>query len=46
MLACRGLVKRYATDKGPVEAIRGIDLDVAAGRYAAIVGRSGSGKSS
>ena len=46
MLACRGLVKRYATDKGPVEAIRGIDLDVGTGRYAAIVGRSGSGKSS
>ncbi|MDF2996978.1 MAG: transporter related protein [Xanthobacteraceae bacterium] len=46
MLACRSLVKRYSTDKGPVEAIRGIDLDVATGRYAAIVGRSGSGKSS
>lgn len=46
MLACRGLVKHYATDRGTVEAVRGIDLDVAAGSYAAIIGRSGSGKSS
>lgn len=46
MLTCRGLVKRYATDKGPVEAVRGIDLDVPVGTYAAIIGRSGSGKSS
>ncbi|MCB4771568.1 ABC transporter ATP-binding protein [Ancylobacter sp. Lp-2] len=46
MLACRGLVKHYATDKGTVEAVRGIDLDVPMGGYAAIIGRSGSGKSS
>jgi len=46
MLACRSLMKRYVTDRGPVEAVRGIDLDIEAGRYAAIVGRSGSGKSS
>lgn len=46
MLACRGLVKHYATDRGTVEAVRGIDLDVVAGSYAAIIGRSGSGKSS
>lgn len=46
MLACRGLMKRYETDRGSVDAIRGIDLDVGSGRYAALVGRSGSGKSS
>jgi ABC-type lipoprotein export system ATPase subunit len=46
MLACRRLVKNYATDKGTVEAVRGIDLDIRAGAYAAIIGRSGSGKSS
>lgn len=46
MLSCRALAKSYPTDRGPVEAVRGIDLDVEAGRYAAIIGRSGSGKSS
>jgi ABC-type lipoprotein export system ATPase subunit len=46
MLACRALAKRYETDRGPVDAVRGMDLDIEAGCYAAIVGRSGSGKSS
>ncbi|MDR6951227.1 ABC-type lipoprotein export system ATPase subunit [Ancylobacter sp. 3268] len=46
MLACRNLVKHYETDRGTVEAVRGVDLDVPAGGYAAIIGRSGSGKSS
>lgn len=46
MLACRALEKIYATDRGPVHAMRGVDLDVAAGRYTTIIGRSGSGKSS
>ena len=46
MLSCRGLRKDYVTERGAVAAVDGIDLDIAAGRYAAIVGRSGSGKSS
>lgn len=46
MLACRGLVKRYETDRGSVDAVRGIDLAISTGRYTALVGRSGSGKSS
>jgi ABC-type lipoprotein export system ATPase subunit len=46
MLACRGLAKRYRSERGDVAAVDGVDLDVAAGRYAAIIGRSGSGKSS
>ncbi|CAN5566105.1 ABC transporter ATP-binding protein [soil metagenome] len=46
MLSCRGLRKDYLTERGAVAAVDGIDLDVAAGRYAAIIGRSGSGKSS
>ena len=46
MLSCRGLRKDYVTERGEVAAVAGIDLEVAAGRYAAIIGRSGSGKSS
>jgi ABC-type lipoprotein export system ATPase subunit len=46
MLACRDLRKTYRTRGGSVEAISGIDLDVPMGRYVAVVGRSGSGKSS
>jgi ABC-type lipoprotein export system ATPase subunit len=46
MLACRDLRKTYRTSGGSVEAISSIDLDVAMGRYVAVVGRSGSGKSS
>jgi iron(III) transport system ATP-binding protein len=40
LLTIRGLGKRY----GAVEALAGIDLDVAAGSRTAIVGPSGSGK--
>jgi ABC-type lipoprotein export system ATPase subunit len=46
VLACTGLAKIYAAERGAVEAVRGIDLEIAPGAYAAIVGRSGSGKSS
>jgi ABC-type lipoprotein export system ATPase subunit len=46
VLACTDLGKAYATERGEVEAVRGIDLEIAPGVYAAIVGRSGSGKSS
>jgi ABC-type lipoprotein export system ATPase subunit len=46
VLSCRGLAKSYVTERGAVAAVAGIDLDVEAGRFAAIIGRSGSGKSS
>jgi ABC-type lipoprotein export system ATPase subunit len=46
MLSCRGLRKDYVTERGDVAAVAGVDLDVGKGRYAAIIGRSGSGKSS
>ena len=46
MLSARGLRKDYVTERGEVAAVDGIDLEIAAGRYAAIIGRSGSGKSS
>jgi ABC-type lipoprotein export system ATPase subunit len=46
MLSCRGLRKTYLTERGAVTAVASIDLDVEPGRFAAIIGRSGSGKSS
>jgi ABC-type lipoprotein export system ATPase subunit len=46
MLSCRGIAKTYVTERGNVAAVDGIDLDVERGQYAAIIGRSGSGKSS
>ena len=46
MIACEDLGKTYATERGEIEAVRGIDLEIPQGSYTAIVGRSGSGKSS
>ncbi len=45
IIACRGLVKRYAGVKEPLTVLNGLDLDVAPGARVAIVGTSGSGKS-
>ncbi len=44
--ALRGeaLVRTYGTGRGAVEAVRGVDLEVAAGQLVMIRGRSGSGK--
>jgi putative ABC transport system ATP-binding protein len=38
-------VKTYSSPAGDFPALRGIDLEVAAGQFVAVVGRSGSGKS-
>jgi ABC-type lipoprotein export system ATPase subunit len=46
MLSCRAVRKVYATERGTIEAVKGIDLGVPRGQFAAVIGRSGSGKSS
>ena len=45
-VACAGLVKEYATASGTVRALKGVDAAFPAGRVTAVVGPSGSGKSS
>jgi ABC-type lipoprotein export system ATPase subunit len=46
MLSCGDLCKSYPVSGGAVDAVRGVDLDLAQGEFMAIIGRSGSGKSS
>jgi ABC-type lipoprotein export system ATPase subunit len=41
----RGLTRRYGTGRGARVVLDGVDLDVGAGSLVAIVGRSGTGKS-
>ena len=45
MIRMRDIRKVYSTGRVDVEALRGLDLDIAANDYVAIVGPSGSGKS-
>ena len=45
MLEARNLRKTYTTESGQVEAVRDICLGLVAGQFLAVVGRSGSGKS-
>ena len=45
MIRCENLVKIYKTSDVEVVALQGLDLDVERGELMAIVGNSGSGKS-
>lgn len=46
MIALRDVGLRLMSRAGPVEILRGVSLDIAAGRSVAVVGPSGSGKTS
>ncbi|HEY7211211.1 MAG TPA: ABC transporter ATP-binding protein [Bryobacteraceae bacterium] len=45
IIRVRGLQKTYHSGEVPVQALRGVDLDVARGEFLAVIGPSGSGKS-
>jgi putative ABC transport system ATP-binding protein len=45
VVTARGLSRRYGAGETAVHALRGVDLDVQAGRLTAVMGPSGSGKS-
>src|SRR5713226_4905260 len=41
----RGVRRSYDAEAAPVRALRGLDLDVGAGEFVAVMGPSGCGKS-
>jgi putative ABC transport system ATP-binding protein len=45
LIRLRGVTKRYGSGATELMALKGIDLDIAAGEFVAIMGPSGSGKS-
>jgi putative ABC transport system ATP-binding protein len=45
LISLRGITKRFGTGEAAFQALKGIDLDIAHGDFVAIMGASGSGKS-
>jgi putative ABC transport system ATP-binding protein len=45
MIDLQGITKVYPTPAGPFPALKGIDLQIQAGEFVAVVGKSGCGKS-
>jgi len=45
LIQLRGVTKRYGSGEAELMALKGIDMDIAAGEFVAIMGPSGSGKS-
>ncbi|MFD5826926.1 ATP-binding cassette domain-containing protein [Lentzea sp. NPDC060358] len=45
MIEARGLARRFTTKAGPVDAVRGVDFDVAEGELVGFLGPNGAGKS-
>ncbi|RDI31035.1 ATP-binding cassette domain-containing protein [Lentzea flaviverrucosa] len=45
MIKARGLARRFTTKAGPVDAVKGVDIEVAEGELVGFLGPNGAGKS-